>query len=102
MFVVLETVIGFEALVSMHTCADYIFGNTMWLFTFCDIVQNNVASVAENTALQCGAMQVEAVHVFLSCIIVKYGQITRNYKKKRGDKSELDARKEDTIKNKAA
>lgn len=73
----------------------------MWLligdsftFTFRDIVEDNVASVTENAALQCGTVQVEAVHVFLSCIIVKYGQITRNYNRKKGDKSEWDARKE--------
>lgn len=46
--------------------------------TFCDIVQNNVASVAENAALQCWTVQVEAVHVVLRRLIVKYGQITGN------------------------
>lgn len=52
------------------------------LLTLCDIVQNNVASVAENTALQCWTMEVDAVHIFLSGVIVKYGQITGNCRKK--------------------
>lgn len=50
--------------------------------TLSDIVQNNVASVAEDTALQCRTVQVEAVHVFLSAVIVKYGQIAGNCRRR--------------------
>lgn len=48
------------------------------LLTFGDIVQNNVASVAENAALQSRTVQMEAVHVVWRGIVVKYGQITGN------------------------
>lgn len=43
--------------------------------TFSDIVEHHVASVAENAALQCGTVQVEAVHAVLGGIVVKYGQV---------------------------
>lgn len=36
--------------------------------------------MAENAALQRGTVQVEAVHVLLSGVIVKNGQITGNCK----------------------
>lgn len=49
--------------------------------TLCDVVQDNVASVAENTALQCWTVQMEAVVVFLTGIIVENGQITGNCNK---------------------
>lgn len=65
--------------ISVNNSTERIFQYFLFtLLTLCDIVQNNVASVTENTALQCWTMEVDAVHIFLSGVIVKYGQITGN------------------------
>lgn len=46
--------------------------------TFGDVVKNYAPSAAEDTALQCWTVQMEAVDGVWRRVVVKYGQVARN------------------------
>lgn len=50
--------------------------------TFGDVVENHAPSAAKDAALQCRAVQVEAVGGVWGRVVVKYGQVARNCKTK--------------------